>query len=89
MMQANKTTWNKLRDTYFINHDENILDYLTCSEDPDILINFINTSVSNEINNHLQNNHYYNIIQNIIQEHSDNDAVLNYILINLEKISPR
>ncbi|KAG5311631.1 AMPN Aminopeptidase, partial [Acromyrmex insinuator] len=75
MMQANKTTWNKLRDIYFINQDKNILDYLTCSEDPDILINFINTSVSNEIiNNHLRNNHYYNIIQNIIQEHSDNDA---------------
>jgi len=81
IMEANASTWNKLMDTYFVNQDKTILEYLTCSEDPDILINFINISVSNDLI--VQN--YQDIISNIIVKHSDNDAFLDYMLANLTR----
>jgi len=76
IMEANASTWNKLMDTYFVDQDKTILEYLTCSEDPDILINFINISVSNDLL--VQN--YQDIISNIIMKHSDNDVLLDYML---------
>jgi len=84
-MEANASIWNKLMDVYLITQDKNILDYLTCSENYDILINFINISNSN--NFIIQKRDYYNILSSIIQKHSDNDAVLDYMLANLEKIN--
>lgn len=86
-MEANASTWNKLMDIYFIDQDANILEYLTCSENPDILINFINTSLTNDLI--MRNNGYYDIFSNIIQKHSDNDAVLEYWLANFKEIIPR
>lgn len=84
-MEANTSTWNKLMDMYLITQDKNILDYLTCSENYDILINFINISNSNDFIIHKRD--YYDILSSIIQKHSDNDAVLDYMLANLEKIN--
>ncbi|XP_011860077.1 PREDICTED: aminopeptidase N-like, partial [Vollenhovia emeryi] len=87
---ANVSTWNKLMDVYLTNQDlerereREILEYLTCSENPDIIINFINTSVSN-----YSADDYYDIITNIVDKHSDNDAVLDYMLANLEEITPK
>ncbi|XP_071569032.1 aminopeptidase N-like [Temnothorax nylanderi] len=83
--EANVSTWNKLMDRYFIKQDNNILESLTCSKNPDILINFINTSASNEII--IQNDEYCNIILSIIQKHSDDDVVLDYMLSNLDEIT--
>ncbi|XP_011865488.1 PREDICTED: uncharacterized protein LOC105560735 [Vollenhovia emeryi] len=81
---ANVSTWNKVMDVYLINQDSDILGYLACSENPDIIINFINTSVSN-----YSTDDYYSIITNIADKHSDNDAVLDYMLANLEEITPK
>lgn len=94
IMEANVSTWNKLMDMYFNRQNKNILEYLTCSENSDILINFMNTSASNndtiQYNDFIiKDNDYYEMIRNIIQKHSDNVAVLDYILENLEKITPR
>jgi len=81
IMEANASTWNKLMDTYFVDQDKTILEYLTCSENPDILINFINISVSND----LIAQNYQDIISNIILKHSDNDVLLDYMLANLTR----
>lgn len=87
-MKANASTWNKLLDIGLIKEDKNIIEYLTCSENPDILINFMNKSVSNEIKLPGYNG-YLDIISLIIQKHSDNDVILDYMLANLEKITAR
>jgi len=81
IMEANASTWNKLMDTYFVDQDKTILEYLTCSKDPNILINFINISVTND----LIVKNYQDIISNIISKHSDNDALLDYMLANLTR----
>ncbi|KAL0111108.1 hypothetical protein PUN28_012806 [Cardiocondyla obscurior] len=84
--EANISTWNKLMDMYLINHNADILEYLTCSENPDILISFINKSA---LNDSIIQKNYYSIISSIIQYHSEKDAVLNYMLENLKIITPK
>lgn len=86
-MKANASTWNKLLDIGLIKQDKSIIEYLTCSENSDILINFVNKSVSNDLK--LRKNAYYDIISIIVQKHSDNDVVLDYMLANLEEITAR
>lgn len=88
LMKANASTWNKLLDIALIKEDKSIIEYLTCSENPDILINFMNKSVSNDLK--LPGcNDYLDIISLIVQKHSDNDVILDYMLANLEKITTR
>ncbi|XP_036150482.1 aminopeptidase N-like [Monomorium pharaonis] len=84
IIEANAFTWNKLLDTYLINQDTEILDYLTSSENFNILISLINM---NALNNSILQNNYHYIISNIISKHLDKDVVFDYILANLEKIS--
>ncbi|XP_025986454.1 glutamyl aminopeptidase [Solenopsis invicta] len=86
IMEANASTWNKLMDTYLTNQDRDILDYLISSEDPDILINFINTSISNDS---IETAEYDYIILNIVNKHLDKNAVFDYIFANYEKIMNR
>jgi len=85
MMKANASTWNKFMDTYFIKQDQDVLEYLTCSENPNILINFLNKSALNDLI--IQNNVYSVICSNIIMKHSNNDVVLDYMLTNVEEIT--
>ncbi|XP_020287755.1 thyrotropin-releasing hormone-degrading ectoenzyme-like [Pseudomyrmex gracilis] len=83
---ANASTWNKFKETYVKNSDMILLRYLTCSDDPDILINFLDTSLSN---NSLTNNDYKIIYSSIIRRHVNNDLVLDYLLANLNKTISR
>lgn len=85
IMEANASTWNELKDMYYVNNDEDTLEYLGCSENSNILIDFVNTSVSDDLIMEHQNE----IISNIIQKHSDNDEVLDYMLENLQEITPK
>ncbi|KAL6262284.1 hypothetical protein P5V15_007378 [Pogonomyrmex californicus] len=90
MMEANVSTWNKFRNIYIIKQNKSIdisliLEYLTCSENLDILINLLNETLNDVINK----NYYQMILSNIIQKHSNNDALLDYILANLDEIVPR
>lgn len=88
--EANVSTWNKLMDIYLSNQNKNtrILEYLTCSENSDILINFMKINTSN--NFIIQKNEdYYDFISYIIQKHSDNIAIMDYILKNSNKVIPR
>lgn len=87
-MKANASTWNKLLDIGLIKQDKSIIEYLTCSENPDILINFMNKSASNDLKLPGYNG-YLDIISLIVQKHSDNDVILDYMLANLEKITAR
>nr|XP_012230690.1 PREDICTED: uncharacterized protein LOC105677005 [Linepithema humile] len=83
IMEANETIWNKLMDVYVNKSDEDILDYLACSENPDILIKFLNISASHD--SIIKNKHYKDAYGSILQKHANNDLVLDYVLMNLNK----
>ncbi|XP_025265835.1 aminopeptidase N-like [Camponotus floridanus] len=87
LMEANVFTWNKLFDIYINETDEEALMYLVCSENPDIIINLLKISISN--NSIIQIEDYYVIYSFIIEKHAKNNVVIDYILTNLEKIISR
>jgi len=86
-MEANAFTWNKLLDIYVNKLDKKALTYLVCSENPDIIINLLNISISN--NSIIQIEDYYVVYTSIIEKHAKNTVVIDYMLTNLEKIISR
>jgi len=87
LMEANASTWNKLFDIYVNKSDEKTLTYLVCSENPDIIINLLNISISN--NSIIQIEDYYVVYTSIIEKHAKNNVVIDYILTNLKKVISR
>jgi len=93
-MQANASTWNQLLDKYgeternTEKQEVDILYCLTYSEDPDIIINYLNILLSNDtlILNHEE---YYSILYSILDEHADNDLVLDYVLGNINRMTSK
>lgn len=84
LMEANAYTWNKLYDMYVNKLDENAWTSLFCSENPNIIINFLHICMSE--NTDLV---YYKIYANIIHKHAKNNVIIDYVLTNFEKITPR
>jgi len=78
------STLNKLYDIYINKSDEEALMYLVCSENPDIIINFLNISISKNTDFD-----YYAIYTSIIKKHARNNVVMDYVLTNYKKIIPR
>ncbi|XP_025264386.1 aminopeptidase N-like, partial [Camponotus floridanus] len=90
LMEANVSIWNKLYNIYINKLNEEILMYLTCSENPDNIINVLDIFISRYSNSsRLQNGYYYGIYSSIIRQHAKNNAVIHYILTNFKKIIPR
>ncbi|XP_018360017.1 PREDICTED: aminopeptidase N-like [Trachymyrmex cornetzi] len=86
LIKANGSTWMKMMDIFKRDHDIQILEYLTCSENPNIIqiyLNKITENMSLEINDRV------NIFLRIIAKHAKNIEILKYILENFEKIKPR
>lgn len=84
-MEANASAWNKLLSIYINKSNKEALQYLACSENPDILINFMNISTSN--NSIIQDEDNSIVYSSIITKHADNSAIIDHVLANLEKIS--
>jgi len=90
-MQANASTWNRLLDKYKEierNTKKQEVDILYClaySEDPDIIINYLNMLLSNDTLI-LDHKEYYSIFYSILDEHADNELVLDYVLENINRI---
>lgn len=85
MMNASMSTWNKMMDTYIKNpEDKVILCYLACSEDPEILINYLNTNDSA-----VDDPMYGIIFVQIILQHANKDPIFDSILANIEHITSR
>lgn len=85
LMGANASTWNKLLNIYVNKSNKEALQYLACSENPNILINFMNISTSN--NSIIQDEDNSIVYSSIITKHADNSAITDYVLENLEKIA--
>jgi len=86
-MEANVSTWNKLYDIYVNKSDREAMMYLVCSENPDIIINFLNISIPDNSLKKIYD--YYMIYSSIIRKHAKNNVVIDYILTNYKKIVPR
>jgi len=90
LMEANAITWNKLYDIYVNKSDENSLTYLICSENPDIIINFLNMSTpKNQYSISILDFQYDEIYYHIIIKHAKNNVVIDYILTNFKITMPR
>ncbi|XP_077274395.1 aminopeptidase N-like [Temnothorax americanus] len=85
---ANKTTWDKMMKRYQITApNDNLLKYLNCAENPDIIINYLNITASDtKLFKDLDQIFIFNLI---LEKHARNDLVLDYILANLDDIKPR
>lgn len=84
-MEANASTWNKLLSIYVNKSNKEALQYLTCSENSDIIINFLNISITN--NSIIQDKDI--IYSSIIKKHATNNVIIDYVLTNLKKIISR
>jgi len=85
-MTANRTTWDKTMNLYMQKRDKNLLEYLACSEDSDIIINYLNIIASNNLT--LKNKDRISTFKSVVIKHARNNPVLDYMLQNLERIKP-
>nr|XP_012224531.1 PREDICTED: thyrotropin-releasing hormone-degrading ectoenzyme-like isoform X1 [Linepithema humile] len=86
LMTASYTIWTKilLRHTSNITYDNIYLEYLTCYTNPHLIQSYL-TAILNGFYSRVANNQTIaNIVLLIVAKHSNNDAVLNYILNSFE-----
>ncbi|XP_011871822.1 PREDICTED: aminopeptidase N-like [Vollenhovia emeryi] len=87
LMTANEATWNKTMNLYIQKRDKSLLQHLACSEDSNIIINYLNIIVTNSIA--LRHEDYIFALDSIIINHARNGQVLKYILTNFERVKPK
>ena len=89
MMAANRTTWDKMLELYLKNEKLKIqiLESLSCAEDPDIIINYLNIISLNTSLFH-DDEHSF-VFKNVLEKYACNDKIRDYVLKNVETIKPR
>ncbi|KAL6260339.1 hypothetical protein P5V15_007870 [Pogonomyrmex californicus] len=87
LKKANQNTWNKVFELYQHNRKQIFLNYLACSEKPEIINNYLNIIASNT--SLFDNALHYSVFKTILKWHVTNNLVFEYILTNLETIKPR
>ncbi|KAG5322226.1 AMPN Aminopeptidase, partial [Pseudoatta argentina] len=88
MMAANKTTWDKMLELYLKDEkvEKQILESLSCAEDPDIIINYLNIISLNTSLFH-DDEHSF-VFKNVLEKYACNDKIRDYVLKNMEIIKP-
>jgi hypothetical protein len=84
---ANYTTWLKMMSLYEKTHDSMLLESLTCSENHDIIIKYLDL-IATERSIFSDKIHYF-VFHIIIMKHARNKLVLDYILKHLERLKPK
>lgn len=87
LVEADITVWMKVLEIYKTESDNKILEYLTCSEDPNIIRMYLEQISTDNII--LKDNDHINVFLHLIAKHAKNIDVFEYILENFEKIKPR
>nr|XP_012224231.1 PREDICTED: aminopeptidase N-like isoform X1 [Linepithema humile] len=82
LVSANSTIWYDVWDKWAATDDIKFLEYLTCSEDPGVISNYL---LLNSINSFLlqHDNTRAHIFFLIVAKHANNDMVCDFILQNL------
>lgn len=88
IMDTNSSAWNNLMDIYAKNPTETtILQYLSCSENPGIIIDYLKIAATN--NTIIDDNDYYAIYNAVVEKHANKDLILDYLLANLKQVTFR
>lgn len=87
MATANITIWNKVMDLYLQKHSIIFLEFLVCSENPNIIINYLNIIPSNDLII-LEIDRDF-ALTSILSKHASNNLILDYILENFEQIKSK
>nr|XP_012224670.1 PREDICTED: uncharacterized protein LOC105673532 [Linepithema humile] len=85
-MTANYTTWTKILLWLISNitYDNIYSEYLTCYTNPCTIRSYLTVTVNGFYSSVTNNQTIANIVLLIVAKHSNNDAVLNYILNSFE-----
>ncbi|XP_029161797.1 aminopeptidase N-like [Nylanderia fulva] len=86
-----ETTWQSVYNIGFKKSDTKFLEYLACSEDTNIIINYLNHTIYYEQYNFTENEYQYlfNSFLHIFAKHTKNPIILEYILHHLDEIKPK
>ncbi|XP_025073053.1 uncharacterized protein LOC112552292 [Pogonomyrmex barbatus] len=87
MMTADQITWNRLFELYQQNHDKKFLQVLACSQNPDVIINYLNVIALNT--SLLHDSTHFDVFHTILVKQAHNNLVLDYVLENLETVKPK
>ena len=93
LMAANRTTWDKMLELYQMTNPKKekfkktLLKNLSCPENSDIIINYLNITTFNTSLFHEKERSF--IIKSILDKHLNNTLILDYILNNFETIKPK
>jgi len=84
MILAPSNLWNEVLNAKVL--DNKLLEFLACSKDHTIIINYIRRLMSGYFT---QAQHRIAVFHSIIAKHAENNFVLDYILQNFAKVVPR
>lgn len=91
MMAANRTTWDKMLELYLEGKlkekPERLLMGLSCAENPNIIINYLNILAFNT--SLFEDNDHSRVFKYILKRHVRKNKILKYILKNFEAIKPK
>ncbi|XP_029176633.1 aminopeptidase N-like [Nylanderia fulva] len=85
MININKTTWESVYDVGLEKSDTKFLEYLACTEDTNIIKNYLTYKNST----HQEYHYHLNSFLPIITKHAKNPTILLYILDNFFIIKPK
>jgi len=93
LMTANRATWDKVLKLYLKTkyktekYQKKLLKSLSCAENPDIIINYLNIIAFNTSLFH--DKEHFLVFTYIMENHARNDLILDYVLNNFEIIKPK
>jgi len=76
-------------DLYLQAHKDLVLELLTCSENTEIIINYLKILRMLSDNSVITSFQYVYAFDTLINKYASNDEVLDYILENLDNVKPR
>lgn len=87
MMMADSNTWFKILTLYRNTSDVTLLEALSCSEDPVIILKYLDLAASMKAL--FPDRRYIYVFNSIVTKHARKEPVLNYILQYFETIKPK
>jgi hypothetical protein len=85
---AGSQIWYQILDMWRAKRDKRILQLLACSEDPDIICNYLKLPMSDGNITKMKPVDHANSFLFIVARHARNDAVLKFILDNFPTVKP-
>jgi len=89
LKMANVSTWTRFMDLYLQAHKDLVLELLTCSENTEIIINYLQILRTMSDNTVITKFQYVYTFDMIVNKYASNDIVLDYILKNIDNVKPR